>query len=112
MNKWIIICLCILVAAYIFFPELFPGKKYKPDPALIHRIDSLEQANNALYEQILRYDSINEVLEAKVYEVDTKIGNIKEKTTIIKEYYKDKNQGVAKYTPTQLDSFFKNRYNY
>lgn len=112
MNKWIIICLCILIAAYIFMPSLFPGKKYKPDPTLVHRIDSLEKANVNLQKQILKYDSINAILESKVFEVDNKIGNIKEKTTIIKEYYTEKNQGVAKYTPTQLDSFFKDRYNY
>ena len=112
MNKWVVICLCALLATYIFFPEIFPGKKYKPDPILVHRIDSLEKANNALYEQILKYDSINEVLEAKVSAVDNRIDSVKGKTTIIKEYYREKSQGVAKYTPTQLDSFFKNRYNY
>jgi len=112
MNKWIIVCLCVLVATYIFFPEIFPGKKYKPDAALVHRIDSLERANVALQQQILKYDSINTILETKVSEVDYRINNIKEKTTIIKEYYKEKKQETAKFTPTQLDSFFKDRYKY
>jgi len=112
MNKWIIVCLCVLVATYIFFPEIFPGKKYKPDTTLINRIDSLEKANTALQQQILKYDSINAELETKVSEVDYRINNIKEKTTIIKEYYKDKKQETAKFTPTQLDSFFKDRYKY
>jgi len=112
MNKWVIICLCALIAAYIFWPELFPSKKYKPDATLVHRIDSLERANSILQQQISKYDSINNILETKVFEVDTKIGNIKEKTTIIKEYYKEKKQETANFTPSQLDSFFKNRYNY
>jgi predicted RNase H-like nuclease (RuvC/YqgF family) len=112
MNKWIIISLCVLIAAYIFFPNFFPGKEYKPDQALIDRIDSLEKVNIALQQQITKYDSINAALESRVHDVDNKIGNIKEKTTIIKEYYRDKKQETSKYTPTQLDSFFRDRYNY
>jgi hypothetical protein len=112
VNKWIIICLITLITAYIIFPEFFPGKKYKQDPALVNRIDSLEKVNIALQQQITKYDSINAVLESRVHDVDNKIGNIKEKTTIIKEYYRDKKQETSKYTPTQLDSFFRDRYKY
>jgi len=112
MNKWVVICLSVLLLTYIFFPEIFPGKKYKPDQILVNRIDSLEKANKALEQKLDRYDSLELVLTTRVQEVDTRINNIKEKTTIIKEYYKEKKQETAAYTPSQLDSFFKDRYSY
>ena len=112
MSKWIIIILCVLIAAYIFFPDIFPNKRYKPDTTLVKRIDSLEKANSVLQQQVSKYDSINSALETKVYQVDNKINDVKEKTIIIKEYYKEKTKEVNKFTPNQLDSFFKQRYNY
>jgi len=112
MNKWILLCIAAVVLMYIFLPDLFPGKKYKPDPALIHRIDSLEYANKNLAEQVLKYDSINAVLETKVQEFDTKISNIKQKTVVVKEYHNVKIIEAKKFTNNQVDSFFKNRYKY
>ncbi len=57
-------------------------------------------------------DSTIHVYETEVKQVDDKIDNIKEKTTIIKEYYHEISQQVNNYTLTELDSFFKKRYNY
>ncbi len=45
-------------------------------------------------------------------QIDNQVDNIKEKTTIIREYYHEIGQQAAQYTPTQVDSFFKARYNY
>jgi len=76
------------------------------------KIDSLTNMNKEL--QILRdrLDSTKTAVINKVDEVDWKISNIKEKTTLIREYYHDKISNTDKYTPNQLDSFFRNRYNY
>jgi hypothetical protein len=57
-------------------------------------------------------DSTIAVYGIKVNEVDFQIDNIKEKTTIVREYYHEVGQQAGKYTPTQIDSFFKVRYNY
>ena len=113
MNKWIVICLCVLIDAYIFFPEIFPGKKYKPDQALINRIDSLEKTNEVLKSAMLYLDSIQTDLNQQLLQVDGKIANVQGKTTIIKQIYKEKSDNVRQITkPTQVDSFFKDRYNY
>ena len=113
MNKWIIIGLCTLVVAYIFFPEIFPSKKHKPDQELIDRIDSLVQVNDDLQGQILYLDSIQTNLTQQLSEVDGKIAGVQGKTTIIKQIYKEKSNNVRKITqPSQLDSFFQDRYNY
>ena len=75
-------------------------------------IDSLTNANKALIEHQKQIDSTIHVYETEVKQVDDKIDNIKEKTTIIKEYYHEISQQVNNYTLTELDSFFKKRYNY
>lgn len=75
-------------------------------------IDSLTNANKDLINRQNRLDSAIEVYEEKVREVDFQIDNIKEKTTIVREYYHEVGQQAGRYTPTQVDSFFKARYNY
>ena len=75
-------------------------------------IDSLTNANKALIEHQKQIDSTIHVYETQVKEVDDKIGHIKEKTTIIREYYHEQSQAASLYTPTQIDSFFRKRYSY
>lgn len=75
-------------------------------------IDSLTNANKALLEKQKQIDSAINAYQEKVDQVDFQIDNIKEKTTIVREYYHEVGQQAGKYTPTQIDSFFKARYNY
>jgi predicted RNase H-like nuclease (RuvC/YqgF family) len=75
-------------------------------------IDSLVIKNKELEQQQKQLDSTIQTYKARVEQVDTRINNIKEKTTIVKEYYHEQIQTVSSYTPTQLDSFFKARYDY
>ena len=75
-------------------------------------IDALTKANKELVERQKQIDSTIKVYNDKINQVDFQINNIKEKTTIIKEYYHEQSVAVNNYTPTQVDSFFKARYNY
>jgi len=75
-------------------------------------IDSLTKANAALAKHQAKLDSAIAANEAEVHKVDLEIHNIKEKTTVIKEYYHEISQQVDHYDATQVDSFFKSRYNY
>jgi len=75
-------------------------------------IDSLTAVNKQLIEHQQQIDSTINVYEAEVDQIDFQVDNIKEKTTIVREYYHEVGQQAAQYTPTQVDSFFKARYNY
>jgi hypothetical protein len=75
-------------------------------------IDSLTKANAALAIHQAKLDSTIAANEAEVHKVDLEIHNIKEKTTVIKEYYHEISQQVNHYDASQVDSFFKARYNY
>jgi hypothetical protein len=75
-------------------------------------IDSLTNVNKQLIEHQKQIDSTIAIYETEINQIDNQVDNIKEKTTIVREYYHEVGQQAGKYTPTQVDSFFKARYNY
>lgn len=75
-------------------------------------IDSLTLMNKKLMESQQRMDSTISTYNSKIEQIDTRISHIKNQTTIINKYYNDLGQQVDQYTPNQVDSFFKKRYNY
>ena len=93
---------------FIFIVSLKPNM-----PAEIKAtIDSLNVVNKQLIERQKQIDSTIAVYEDEVDQIDNQVDNIKEKTTIIREYYHEVGQKAEQYTPTQVDSFFKARYGY
>jgi hypothetical protein len=75
-------------------------------------IDSLNKVNAILLEQQRKMDSAITVYEGEVDKIDFQINNIKEKTTVIKEYYHEISQQTSHYNAAQVDSFFKSKYGY
>ena len=76
------------------------------------QLDTLQKVTIALQKQQTSYDSTLSIEQEKIKELDYQIDHIKEKTTIIKEYYHEQSKAADSYTPTQLDSFFAKRYGY
>lgn len=97
---------------FLYLLILVTTRKPQIPADIKNTIDSLTAANKELLEKQKRIDSTIAIYETKVNEVDFQIDNIKEKTTIVREYYHEVGQQAGKYTPTQVDSFFKSRYNY
>lgn len=102
--------LLLLGIIYVFILITTP----KPQIPLEYKIqiDSLSKVNNTLIERQKQTDSIISIYEGKIDQIDYKLDNIKEKTTIVKEYYHGQISSINNYVPQQIDSFFKNRYNY
>ena len=75
-------------------------------------IDSLTNINKQLIEHQKQIDSTIDAYKAEVKQIDSQVDHIKEKTTIVREYYHEISQQTEQYTPTQVDSFFKDRYKY
>lgn len=111
-NKWryILYVVGFLIVLYgliyLFTPKPQMPSEYKAI------IDSLTVANKELEAKQLKIDSSIQVYETEVRAIDFQVDNIKEKTTIIREYYHEQGAAASTYTPTQIDSFFKARYNY
>ena len=107
------IILYVIIALFVLYGIIWIATRKPQLPAdLQATIDSLTNANKELEIRQKQIDSTIHVYEAEVKQVDHQIDNIKEKTTIIKEYYHDVSQQVEHYDATQVDSFFKARYNY
>jgi hypothetical protein len=105
--------LYIIVGLFLLYGIIWIATRKPQMPANLQAtIDSLTNANKALIEHQKQIDSTIHVYEAEVEKVDHQIDNIKEKTTIIKEYFHEQSQQVDHYNATQVDSFFKARYNY
>jgi hypothetical protein len=82
------------------------------DLDLKNKIKALEEQSKKLEQQQLSYDSLIKDQQDIIETLDYKIHNVKEKTTVIKEYYIKQQERVDTFTNTQIDSFFKVRYKY
>lgn len=76
------------------------------------KLDSLELRSKQLELVQLKYDSMISDQNRFILDMDYKISNIKEKTVIIKEYYKMQVAKVDSFSHNQIDSFFRNKYQY
>ena len=75
-------------------------------------IDSLQKANDSLRIAKDSLDSVRVIYLKEIDSLSTVIDTIESKVKIVKVYYTKKGGEVSKYTPGQLDTFFKIRYNY
>lgn len=112
-KQQIMIGLYITVGLFVMYWMIY---LFTPKPQIPDEIKKqLGEVNKVVTEMQLsqkKYDNLL-VEQSKIStELDAKISNIKEKVVIIREYYREKSAAVDKYTPTQIDSFLKNRYNY
>ena len=113
LNKYKKQIAYVIVGLFLLYGVIWIATRKPQIPAdLKATIDSLTNVNKALIIMQKQIDSNIHVYEAEVKQIDHQINNVKEKTTIIKEYYHEQIQQVNNYTPTELDSFFKTKYNY
>jgi hypothetical protein len=91
---------------YVFTPKSELPLEYK------HALDSLNRANAELIAKQKQIDSTIASYQKQIFDLDYAIGNIQTKKTEIHNHYQIINEKVGKYTPTQVDSFFRSRYNY
>lgn len=85
-------------------PELSEETKLK--------LKELDSTVSVLRADQIKYDEIISSYNYEIYRIDSSISNMKDTTIVIKKYYTELGSKVNKYTPTQVDSFFKKRYNY
>lgn len=100
----LIVSILCLIAIFSLLP--------KGDNNLQNQIDDLQKKSENLVKAQAKYDSTIRIQEAHIIELESKITNIKEKTTIIKEYYTRIQERVKDYDHRQIDSFFRQKYNY
>lgn len=113
LNKYKKQILYVIVGLFVLYGIIWVATR-KPQMPVEYKaaIDSLTKANAALAKRQVHLDSAISSYEDKINKLDEVIGNIKQQTTIIKEYHHEIIQQVDHYDAAQVDSFFKSRYNY
>jgi hypothetical protein len=113
LVKEIAVGLLILFIGYLIIVSIPTTKSSVVIPQeLIHQIDSLKAKNSELEQNAKAFDSIInrynlqiELLDSEIVYNQTKIDTAKKKISI-------KINKVKGYTSDEVDSFFKDRYNY
>jgi hypothetical protein len=108
-----IIGVVIIIVLVIISIRGTDEKPVSPKDTFIQQtIDTAAKANLDLQAKQATLDSIAHSIDEKLNILDEKVSKVKNKETIIREYYHDRISQPGKYTPQQVDSFFKDRYNY
>jgi hypothetical protein len=82
------------------------------DADLKNKLKDLEEQSKQLEQKQSSYDSVISGQKELIANLDYAIHNVKEKTTLIREYYIKEQEKVDTFTHNQIDSFFKSRYKY
>lgn len=98
--------LAIYLMIYFFTPKQEIPTEYK------QALDSLTEVNKVLIEKQQELETAIENYELVLRSLDSEVKILEDKKTEINNYYGEAGKKVIKYTPTQVDSFFKARYNY
>lgn len=113
LNKYKKQIAYVIVGLFLLYGIIWIATRKPQMPAEYKAaIDSLTKANAELAAQQKQLDSTIHTYETEVKQIDTQIDNIKEKTTVVKEYHHEIIQQVDHYDATDIDLFFKTRYNY
>jgi uncharacterized oligopeptide transporter (OPT) family protein len=113
LNKYKKQIIYIVIGLVLLYGVIWLATRKSQMPIEIKAsLDSLTAANKKLIESQQHMNNAINSYELKLTILDSQIANIENKTVIINRYYNNIGQQVDKYTPTQIDSFFKQRYNY
>lgn len=110
--KVILAILAVLLGTYIFVD---PGKPtYDFDPNAAHKIDSLQWVNDSLSADNLELDSLLENYSTVIDKLDERLNDLNKNKTELRDYYTRKIKELENriMEPSDLDTFFMNRYEY
>ena len=113
LERITVVVLAALVIGLLVYVLFFDkGKddyvdKYQGDK---DKIDSLTAKINELRKVQLTQDSLIQVYEDRIGYHKSEINKVDKKIATIRKEYEDRIKDAYNYTPSQLDSFFTNRY--
>lgn len=102
----------ILGACFIFTTYYLLTPKPTIDPKLKVTIDSLTVVNTGLVKKQTELSNKIELYKQTVADMDSQIIKLRKRKLVIRRYYRRRIVIINNYTPTQIDSFYKKRYNY
>lgn len=106
----IVVAVLFLLVFYAIISILTKKPQLSEETKL--KLKELDSTISVLRADQIKYDEIITNYNYDLYRIDSAISNMKDTTIVIKKYYTELGSKVNKYTPTQVDSFFKKRYKY
>lgn len=106
----IVVAVLFLLVFYAIISILTKKPQVSEETKL--KLKELDSTISVLRADQIKYDEIITNYNYDLYRIDSAISNMKDTTIVIKKYYTELGSKVNKYTPTQVDSFFKKRYKY
>jgi len=111
-TRKIIYTILGLVALYYTVRLATCKEKFQENKEVLNRIDSLQKVTIQLKEEQQKITARDSSFNESINKIDTKIDSVQVKKTVIENHYHNQSKAIPRYTPTQVDSFFKKRYNY
>lgn len=87
-------------------------EKYVIDPAIISKIDSLQQVNDELAQENVRLDSMLEEYKLRVDDLDWKLGEIMRRKSESQDKHHQRAETARSEGAEATQEFFKQRYNF
>ena len=98
--------ICVWMVYKLFQNNVAKYEQYE------HTIDSLSHEVNVLDSVHVKQDSVIVVYQDSIVYLDNIIEVEKTKILTVEKKYKEIRNKINEYKPTEIDSFFKSRYNY
>jgi hypothetical protein len=111
--KYALIGLGIVIGVIILVNVLTPKVVLPQDTKeLQKKIEDLEANNLELIKKQIEIDSLTAQYDARIEEIEARLTDVGTSRVVIQKIYSDKITKSKTSTPSDLDTFFKQRYNY
>jgi len=111
--KYFLIGIGVIIGIIILINILTPKVTLPQDTEeLQKKIEALEANNLELIKKQIEFDSLTAQYDARIEDIENRLTDVGTSRVIIQKVYSDKITKSRTSTPSDLDTFFKQRYNY
>ena len=110
--RYFLIGLGVFVGIVILLNIIIPKPKMTDTSDFEKQIEDLKNVNIELIKKQIVLDSTNAQYEQRIEEIENRLMDVGQSKIVIQKIYSDKIQKSKTSSPSDLDSFFKQRYNY
>ena len=110
--KYLLVGLGVFVGLIVLLNVVIPKPKMTDTSEFEKQIEQLKNENLELIKKQIVLDSSNADYERRIQDIELKLTDLGQSKIIIQKIYSDKINKSKDATPSDLDTFFRKRYNY
>jgi hypothetical protein len=115
MNKFLkyfLIGLGVFIGIIVLLNIVIPKPKMSDTSDIENKIKALDRINLELIKKQTVLDSVDAEYRARIEDIETRLMDIGQSKIIVQKIYSDRIQKSKQSTPSDLDTFFRDRYKY